>query len=154
MARFNTTSIFGSVDLEDADSIRRIMNAMDYYLTNQVLNYAAPELKAIRGEERREELGVADTMLARIRMMPDYRLLLEATLRFVESKNGSDEQVLAAARELEMVATGEVLTSPQAYPEEYAAAEARFERGRAVQNYMPIHQFNRTLEQRVRKFLL
>ena len=105
MARFNTTSIFGSVDLEDADSIRRIMNAMDYYLTNQVLNYAAPELKAIQGEERREELGVADTMLARIRMMPDYRLLLEATLRFVESKNGSDEQVLAAARELEEISS-------------------------------------------------
>jgi hypothetical protein len=51
-------------------------------------------------------------MLSRIRMQPDYPLLLEATLRFIEARDGNDQQVLAAAGDLETLAIEMVLTVP------------------------------------------
>jgi hypothetical protein len=43
MVRINTNSIFKSVDLDDAGSIRRVMVTLDYYLTNRVLKNTIPE---------------------------------------------------------------------------------------------------------------
>ena len=112
MVRINTNSIFKNVDLEDADSIRRIIAYLDYTLTNRVLNDGAPELKAMRGPELSQERLVSEIMLSRIRMQPDYPLLLEATLRFIEARDGNDQQVLAAAGDLETLAIEMVLTVP------------------------------------------
>ncbi len=153
MVRFNTDSIFRKVDLENADSIRRIMVGLDYYLTNQVLNSGAPEIRALRGPDRSEERYITNTILSTIRTQLGYPLLLEAVLRFIEARNGNDQQVLAAARDLETLAPGMVLTVPQAYLAEYAAAEARFNRTRAVDNFRAAHQNHLILEQRVLGFL-
>lgn len=153
MVRINKNSIFRKVDLENVDSIRRIMAGLDYYLTNQVLSNGAPELRALRGPDRSEERFITNTILSTIRTQLSYPLLLEAVLRFIEARNGNDQQVLAAARDLETLAPITVLTVPQAYPEAYAAAEARFNRTRAVDNFRAAHQNHLILEQRVLNFL-
>lgn len=151
MVRINTSSIFETVDLDDAASLRRIMNALHYLLTNTVLYSAAPELKAIQGEGRQQENSVTQIILSRIRMMPNHLLLLKATLRFIDARDGTDQQVLNAAKELETLGAGKVLISPQAHPAAYVAAEALFSsRPRQVSNYMPIYMFNRSLEEKVR----
>jgi hypothetical protein len=38
-----STPLIKSVDLDDAGSIRRVIIALNYYLTNRVLNNATPE---------------------------------------------------------------------------------------------------------------
>ena len=153
MVRINPKSIFEKVDLDDAASIRRIMVALDYLLTNIVLKSAAPELRAIEGDGRNEERSVVNFILARIRMMPDHLLLLKATLHFVEFRDESDEEVLKAAQELETLAPGNVLTVPQAFLEKYEAAEDEFNNKpiRLVRR-MPIYLLNRTLKEKVCKF--
>jgi hypothetical protein len=143
MVRTNPQSIFKDVDLDNADSIRRIMFALEYYLRNRVLSQAALELQNMQYHER----FVAGTILSTIRLHQDYPLLLEAILSFVEARNGDDQWVLAAARDMESLATGMVLTVPEAYPEEYAAAEALFKRTRAVDSVVAAHQ---DIQQRVR----
>jgi hypothetical protein len=153
MVRINSDSIFRKVDLEDANSIRRIMVGLDYYLTNQVLSSGAPELRALRGPERSEERFITNAILSTIRTEPGYPLLLEAVLHFIKASNETDQQVLAAARDLETLAPGRVLTVPQAFPAEYAAAEARFNRSQAVNNFRATHQNHLTLGQRVLNFL-
>jgi hypothetical protein len=108
MVRINKNSIFNNVDLDDADSIRRVMVGLDYQLTNKVLRPAVPELRNMRVQER----SVARVILSTIRTNQDYPLLLEATLRLIEARNGSSQQVLDAARDLENLATDMVLTIP------------------------------------------
>jgi hypothetical protein len=147
MVRINRDSIFRKVDLENADSIRRIMAGLDYYLTNQVLSNGAPELRALRGPDWSEERRCTNGILSTIRTQSGYPLLLEAVLRFIEARNGNDQQVLAAAKDLE------TLAPEKAFPEEYAAAEARFNRTRAVDNFRVAHQNYLTLEHRVINFL-
>jgi hypothetical protein len=51
MVRINTSSIFKSVDLDDAGSIRRVMVALDYCLTNRVLNNATPESELFKRQK-------------------------------------------------------------------------------------------------------
>jgi hypothetical protein len=128
MVRINKESIFEKVDLDDPDAIRRIMVALHYSLTNRVLNASAPEERALRGEERFPEQGVVWTILSRSRTESNYPLLLKATLRFIEARDGDGNEVMAAAREMETWAPGMVLTVPQAFPQEYAAAEAHFDK--------------------------
>lgn len=153
MVRINRDSIFRKVDLENADSIRRIMAGLDYYLTNQVLSNGAPELRALRGPDWSEERRCTNGILSTIRTQSGHPLLLEAVLRFIEARNGNNQQVLAAAKDLETLAPEKVLTVPQAFPEEYAAAEARFNRTRAVDNFRAAHQNHLSLEHRVINFL-
>jgi hypothetical protein len=64
-------------------------------------------------------------------------------------RNGNDQQVLAAARDLEVLTTEMVLTVPQAFPAEYAIAEARCNGTRAVDTFMAAHQNNPSLQERV-----
>jgi len=142
MVRINADSIFKNVDLDNADSIRRIMVGLNYYLTNRVLRQAAPELRQMQSREQR----VANTILATIRTSHGYPLFLEATLRFIEARTGNNQQILVAARGLEILATGIVLTLPQSYPVEYAAAQALFDRTRAADNFVETRQ---SLQERV-----
>ena len=142
MVRINKNSIFNNVDLDDADSIRRVMVGLDYQLTNKVLRPAVPELRNMRVQER----SVARVILSTIRTNQDYPLLLEATLRLIDARNGSSQQVLAAARDLENLATDMVLTIPQAHPVQYAAAQALFNKTRAVGDSVATYQ---DLQQRV-----
>lgn len=142
MVRINKNSIFNNVDLDDTDFIRRVMVGLDYQLTNRVLRPAAPELRNMRGQER----SVARVILSTIRTNQDHPLLLEATLCLIEARNGNSQQILAAARDLENLATDMVLTIPQAHPVQYAAAQALFSRTRAIDNFVATYQ---DLQQRV-----
>jgi hypothetical protein len=143
MVRFNQKSIFKEVGLDNSDSIRRIMFGLDYYLTNKVLSQAAPEVRNMQYQER----FVADVILSTVCMHQDYPLLLEDTIRIIEARNGDNQRVLAAARDMETLATGMVLTIPEAHLEGYAAAEALFNRTRAVDNFVAAHE---DLQQQVR----
>ncbi|PMD67082.1 uncharacterized protein K444DRAFT_623304 [Hyaloscypha bicolor E] len=124
MVRINTSSIFKSVDLDDAGSIRRVMVALDYCLANRMLNNATPESELFKRQKNSKRV------------------------RFIEATNGSDQQVLAAARDMEILVIGIVFTVPQAFPEEYAAAEARLNGGKATDSFMTAQQSSQTLQQR------
>lgn len=50
---------------------------------------------------------------------------------------------------MEILVIGIVFTVPQAFPEVYAAAEARFNRGKATDSFMAAQQSSQTLQQRV-----
>jgi len=142
MVRLNPASVFGDLDLENASSIRRLLVAMDYVLSNSVLNSRADEMESLNSVEKRE----MHALLATIRMTPRHPLLLEATLRFVEGQHGDDTAVLAAAKKLETLAEKVVFTGADFFTEEYATAEARYAIGRAADNFM---KGDRTLLQRV-----
>jgi hypothetical protein len=74
-----------------------------------------------------------------------FPLLLQATIRFIEATNGSGQQVLASAGDMETLVTGMVFTVPQTLPEEYAAAEARLNRGKAARSFIADQQSSQTL---------
>ncbi|KAL2064003.1 hypothetical protein VTL71DRAFT_4497 [Oculimacula yallundae] len=134
MVRINTKSAFGQLDLEDAASIRRVLVAIDYTLSNSVVDSRSEEIELLRGVEN----NVTRTLLTMIRgqMMANNGLLLHAVLRFLEARNGSDEGVLAAARRLEELADLDVFTQRAVYGVEYAAAEARFQEESVTDTYL------------------
>ncbi|KAH7369656.1 hypothetical protein BKA65DRAFT_560828 [Rhexocercosporidium sp. MPI-PUGE-AT-0058] len=138
MVRINAKSVFGRVDLDDAASLRRVLTAMDYTLSDNVVDFYAQEIQNLEGEEK-ETTSVLHTTI-RGQQLQGNTLLLRATLRFLESRNGSDEAVLNAARELENLADFEVFKLRVVHEEEYAAAEAWFEEKSPHDTYLRGHQ--------------
>ncbi|KAG4435857.1 hypothetical protein IFR05_008654 [Cadophora sp. M221] len=123
MVRVNAKSVFGKVDLDDAASIRRVMIAMDYTLSNSAVNFLAEQIQNLQGEERATTSVLQTTI--RGQKLQGNDLLLRATLRFVEFRNERDEVVLAAAREFEDLADFDVFKFRVVYGKEYTAAEAK-----------------------------
>ena len=116
-------SIFEKVDIGDAGTVRRLMSALSYYLSRRVLHPCAPEIVALLEPEK----STADSILCSIqRHRARYPLLLEGVLQFINARNGDDKEALQAAKDLDALAPGEVLTFPGAYYEEYVAAETAF----------------------------
>jgi hypothetical protein len=116
-------SIFEKVDIGDVGTVRRLMSALSYYLSRRVLRPFAPEIVALLEPEK----STANSILCSIqRHRARYPLLLEGVLQFINARNGDDQEVLQAAKELDALAPGEVLTFPGAYYEEYVAAETAF----------------------------
>jgi hypothetical protein len=116
-------SIFEKVDIGDAGTVRRLMSALSYYLSRRVLHPCAPEIVALLDPEK----STADSILYSIqRHRARYPLLLEGVLQFINARNGDDKEALQAAKDLDALAPGEVLTFPGAYYEEYVAAETAF----------------------------
>jgi hypothetical protein len=123
MVRTNPDSVFQELDLDNAESLRRLMCALWYYLSRRVLRPYADELDALVGSER----TIANSILSYIRInRQHYPLLLEGTLLFISSRTRDDKEVLRAAREFEALGFVRVLTKPQAFPEEYEAADREF----------------------------
>jgi hypothetical protein len=116
-------SIFEHVDIGDVGTVRRLMSALAYYLSRRVLHPYAPEIVALRGPEK----TTADSILYSVRNHRAlYPLLLEGVLQFIDARNGNDKEVLQAAKDLDGLARGGVLTFPGDYYDEYVAAERAF----------------------------
>ncbi|CZT00186.1 uncharacterized protein RCO7_08391 [Rhynchosporium graminicola] len=111
---------------------------MGYTLTNSAVDSRLGELELLRGEET----SVTRTLLTMIRgqQLQDNDLLLRATLRFVEARNSTDEDVLAAARSLEVLADFDVLIMRVVYEDEYDDAESCFEESADIDTYLRGHQ--------------
>jgi hypothetical protein len=119
--------------LDSADSQRRIMVAMDYFLTHLILHPGAPELKPLEESERR----LVDRTVASIRCNPRHTLLLEATLKFIEARSSDDHSVLLASRELAFLGEFDSITLPNSYPKEYAKIRAKFNRSQGLDQSRP-----------------
>ncbi len=128
MVRVNKESVFDEIDLEDIASIRRIMVAMKYYLSNDVLHVNADETEALQHSEKMS----AHVWLSNIRNTSErHPLLLEATLHFLKAYAKSDSEVFAAVRELETLAPSETFMMADYHERRYAVAEAKFNKARA-----------------------
>lgn len=120
------------------------MIAMDYTLSDSVINFLAEEIQNLQGEERNTTSVLQTTI--RGQQLQGNDLLLRATLRFIEARNGSDEIILEAAREFEELAEFDVFKLRVVYGKEYTAAEFKFGENAAQDTYLRGHE---TLFQRV-----
>lgn len=134
MVRINKPSLYGKIDLDDAASIRRVMVAMDYQLSNSVMDSLADEIRALTGLEKRE----TSYWQSKIRdyQIREEALILKVTVRFEEARHGNDAEVLAAAREMEVLATEVIFTDGIKFGEEYTAVEAVIYSGAATDTYL------------------
>ncbi|KAH8595194.1 hypothetical protein B0O99DRAFT_594774 [Bisporella sp. PMI_857] len=101
--------IFRSTVVGDADSMRRIMNALIRNLVNTPTPARFYPTNELDGE--RESIR---WILTTIRQNRQATLLLEAVLRFTEYENRGDHDIVGAAMDLQNVATRAVLQSPDA----------------------------------------
>ncbi|KAH6721092.1 hypothetical protein BKA61DRAFT_665847 [Leptodontidium sp. MPI-SDFR-AT-0119] len=138
MVHINSKSVFGKVNLDDASSIRRVMIAMDYTLSDSVINFLAEEIQNLQGEERNTTSVLQTTI--RGQQLQGNDLLLRATLRFIEARNGSDEIILEAAREFEELAEFDVFKLRVVCGKEYTAAEFKFGENAAQDTYLRGHE--------------
>ncbi|KAH6677363.1 hypothetical protein B0J14DRAFT_560151 [Halenospora varia] len=116
------THILHLLYLNDLLSVRRVMYAIDYYLTTHKPSPYAPETNIL---EDNEEETVANICRA-LQKFPDHHLLLHATILFAQAKEESDEEVTRAIIDYVAIADEDVLLDPGKYGEEYEEAERRF----------------------------
>jgi hypothetical protein len=84
-----------------------------------VLNNAAPESELFKRQNDSKRGSLKISFYLESTCNPKiFPLLLQAIIRFTEATNGSGQQVLASAEDMETLVTGIVFTVPQAFPEE------------------------------------
>ncbi|KAH9222256.1 hypothetical protein DL95DRAFT_454722 [Leptodontidium sp. 2 PMI_412] len=120
MVHINSKSVFGKVDLDDASSIRRVMIAMDYTLSDSVINFLAEEIQNLQGEER------------------NTTSVLQTTIRGQQLQR--NDLLLQAAREFEELAEFDVFKLRVVYGKEYTAAEFKFGENAAQDTYLRGHE--------------
>jgi hypothetical protein len=119
------SSMLPTIDLTDPESIRRVMIAIQYYLTHVIISDNVPALKDLSEQERRS----VQTIRTSIRVLhssycvcEETSLLLEAALRFIYAETQDDKAVLAAAEVFSSLADRKTLAFPKAFPAEYQEA--------------------------------
>jgi hypothetical protein len=133
----NDESVLKGLDLEDPKSIRTVMAALEYRLMHCVLNPSAAELAKLESSQNSLVNSIMIDISATAETHP---LLTEAALRFVSSRYQNDGGVIAAAEELETLATAYVLSKPTVDSRAYEEAEMRMEKIRGKTDILRIRQ--------------
>jgi hypothetical protein len=136
-------TLLSGLDLEDANSIRRLIGGLQYYLMYPILDEDASALRRLSPTEQL----VARRVWATVRNTAvNHPLLLESTIRFLIAAHRDDQGVLAAAKEFEGIAPAFVFKSPAEFPVEYEEAEARM---RAIRGTIDLLQIRKRAKELV-----
>lgn len=122
MARYNNSSIFRQIDLDDAASLRRLILC----LYDEIDNGSISLEKCKKFELEKLEIVWVNRVLTAIRRNTRYPLLRQAIFRFVRDDYEKDKDILVAAKELENLTEEDVLLIPEKEPDRYQIATATF----------------------------
>jgi hypothetical protein len=125
MVRFNNTSILRRLDLDNTNSLKRVMNVLTVTLEG---GSSVLEISQVSGNELSLlESQWVKAVLRAIETNTDHPLLMRAIIRFCGARKESVAGLNAAVKELENLADEDVLTVPGSHFEEYNQALAQFD---------------------------
>jgi hypothetical protein len=125
MVRFNNTSILRRLDLDNTNSLKRVLNVLTVTLEG---GSSVLEISQVSGNELSLlESQWVKAVLRAIQTNTDHPLLMRAIIRFCGARKESVAGLNAAVKELENLAGEDVLTVPGSHFEEYNQALAQFD---------------------------
>jgi hypothetical protein len=146
MVRYTNTSVLRRLDLDDIDSLKRVMDTLAVALEHGSTQFQHPKnigkkLHALEGQW-------TEAIIKAINRNIDYPLLESAIVRFCGARMSSLAHIEMAVRELESLGDEDVLIIPESHIKEYTEASKQFEA-------LPRSKHQRLLEEaHVRHFTL
>lgn len=126
MVRFNNTSILRRLDLDNTNSLKKVMNALTVTLERGCT--VLEESKALGNDDLTLlESQWVKAVLRAIERNMDHPLLRRAIIRFCGERKESIVRINTAVKELENLADEDVLMVPESHFEAYNEALAQFD---------------------------
>lgn len=124
MARYNNTSIFRTINLDDHSSLRRIVVCIYHELKSDSLTNEKCQLYQLTTLE----IAWANRLLAAVYRLRNtgFQLLQHALYRYTHDDFTEDEVLIKATKELEDLAEEDELLIPEGHLLEYGKAHKRF----------------------------